>query len=174
MKNRPYLIALAVTVALLGLIVVYVQEFSVFNRTLHSSRLAVGGLIAGVILGAVLGYRFSRQANDVTERLQVYVFCIVLSALFMPLWASLTNRWFPRQRARPVPVEFIEEQARYVDRFGPIKGEQPKPNRYVSFFYYQGKLYRIQTDTPRFAGHERGDTVLVGMKRGLWGAEVVE
>jgi hypothetical protein len=172
-KNRSYWTALAITLGLLGLVVLYVLEFPYFDRTLNVRSLIGWSVAIGVLLGAWLGYRFRHQAGDLTEGIQLYVFFIVMSALFMPLFGSLSNRMLTWRKAVPVPVEFIDQEARYASRFGLIKEVEVKLNQYFIFFYKDQELYRIKSDVPLFSGKVQGDTVRLPMKRGLWGYEVV-
>jgi len=73
---------------------------------------------------------------------------------------------------RKVPVEFVEESARYAGRFG--AGETATANTYFTFFYKNQKLFKIQTRQPVFPGAKRGDIVELPLKRGLWGFDVVQ
>jgi len=172
--NRPYAYALLLTLLIVGLIVLYVFEFPYINRTLHGGRLVLGALLTGAILGGFLGYRYRHQAADLTEQVQLYLFFMVLTALFMPLFASLSNRLLSWQPVQQVTVEFVEEDSRFVSLYGLTKDEQMRPNRYYLFFYYQGELFRIQTNTPLATGLEQGDALQLPLKKGLWGFEVAQ
>lgn len=172
-NNRSFWTALAVALGLLGLVTLYVLEFRYFDRTLHVGSLIGWSVTVGVLLGSALAYRFREKAGDLTERIQLFVFFIVLSALFMPLFGSLTNRLLSWRETRNVAVEFIDQEARYASRFGLMEEEKATPNQFFIFFYKGDELYRIKSDEPLFATAERGDTVPLPMKRGLWGYEVV-
>ena len=178
MKNwwsqHPRITGLIATALILGLVVLYVLEFRYFNRTLGFGRLLWWSLPVGAAVGAALGYRFRKQGGDRLERVQLYVLFIVLCTLFAPLFASLSNRLLSPRAARSVSVEFAGVEPRFSSRFGVMEEEKPAANQFYLFFYYDGQLHRIRTDSLRFPEAERGDTVQLMLKRGLWGKEVVQ
>lgn len=173
MKRRNYLQAFAIVLAVLGVIALYALEFRYFNRTLHAAALVGWSLLAGALLGALLGYRFRHRAEDQVERVQIYVFFIVLTALFAPLFASLSNRILAPEEPRQVPVEFVKEEGRYANRFGIPEQDSVQADHYFLFFYRDGGIFRIKSETPLFPDKERGDTISIPLQRGLWGYEVV-
>ena len=173
MKRSEYILYTAIALGLVGLIALYVLEFDWFNRTFHAKTLVLVSIIAGALLGLGLGYRFREKGEDLTGRVQIYVFFTVLCALFMPLFASLSNRLLSPYPEREVPVEFIGEEGYYANRFGLVKGEMPEPTGYYLFFYHEGELHRITNDRPLFPDQERGDTVRLNMRKGLWGVRYV-
>jgi len=173
MRRRNYLQAFAIALALLGLIALYALEFRYFNRMLHASGLVGWSLLAGALIGALLGYRFRHRGEDRVERVQIYLFFIVLTALFMPLFASLSNRLLAMQEPRQVPVEFVKEEGRYANRFGIPEQDTVQADQYFIFFYKDGGIYRIKSESPLYPGKERGDTITIPLQRGLWGYELV-
>lgn len=173
MERPNYLKAFAVVLLLLGGVVLYALEFRYFNLTLQVRSLVLWSVAAGVVLGAFLGYRYQRKTREQVEKIQIYAFFILLSAVFMPLLGSLSNRLLSLSEIAPVPVEFLQEEARYADRFGITKGDTVRPNEYFLFFYKDGDIHRIKTTTPEFSGKERGDTILLPIRKGLWGYEIV-
>jgi len=108
------------------------------------------------------------------ERIQVYTFCIVLSTVFMPLLGSLSNRLLSPYSPESRTFEFVKEEAYFADRFGMIKGELPQPSGYYLFFYRDGHLERLSTKEPLGEGLEKGDTLSLTIKKGLWGFEWVK
>lgn len=178
MKNwwskHPRIAGLLITALILGFVVLYALEFHYFNRTLGFGRLLWWSLPVGAAVGAGLGYRFRKQGSSRLERVQLYVFFIVLCTLFAPLFASLSNRLLAPQAARSVPVEFAGVEPRFSSRFGLMEDEKPVANQFYLFFYYDGRLHRIRTDSLRFPEAVRGDTVQLMLKRGLWGKEIVQ
>jgi len=165
--------ALAVLV-FFGLILLYVFEFQYFNRTLGVKRLVLGSVLIGLVLGGLAGLRWSRRGKDLTERLQRFFIPFLLIPLFMPLFGSLSNRLLSFRSYRTAPVEFVKEEGRYSDRYGAIRDQPIEPNRYYLFFYYRDEMYRVQYGESRFSNFQRGDTIQLRMKTGLWGAKIVD
>jgi len=172
-KRHPYVSGFLGTVLILGLIVVYALEFRYFDRTLGFGRLLGWSLPFGAAAGWLLGRRFQWQGRDRLERIQLYVFFIVLCTLFAPLFASLTNRLLSWRAPRSVAVEFAGAEPRFSSRYGLMEGEAPEANQFYLFFYHDGGLHRIKTGGLRFPEAERGDTVGLTMQQGLWGYEIV-
>lgn len=154
----------------IGLIVLYVFEFKYFNLALGIKPLILGSLLVGLLLGMFMGHRFRKTAEDLTERIQIYVFFVAIFMVFMPLFASLSNRLLSFSTIQQTEVEFVEQNAYYSSRMGVIKGEEIKPNSYHSFFYHKDKLYRVKTQSPLFSSELEGrETVVIPIKKGLWG-----
>ena len=163
------LLLFTLSLVMLALVVVYVLEFYYFKRTFEVRQLLLYGALAGVLLGAVLGWRFSRVVEDSVERIQVYVFCIVLAAIFMPLLASLSNRLLSTHPVQWEDVSFIEEKSYISERFGILKGEEVNPAGYYLFFERKGEMYRIDNRHKMGVAMKRGDIFQIPVRRGLLG-----
>jgi hypothetical protein len=159
--------------AMLGLVVVYALEFAWFNRTLDMSRLAFYSMGVGGCTGLALGHYAARREHGLTEKIQIYIFFGLSCTIFGPLAGSLSNRLLSPP-GKPIPVEFVSQSARYASRSGPIAGEKPAPNAFEIEFYYRQEIRQITSLAPYPNTLERGDTVLVNIKPGLWGYEVIQ
>ncbi|KGE86198.1 MAG: hypothetical protein ACE362_14250 [Phaeodactylibacter xiamenensis] len=159
--------------AMLGLVVVYALEFAWFNRTLDISSLAFYSMGVGGCLGLALGHYAARKEYGLTEKIQIYIFFGLSCTIFGPLAGSLSNRLLSPP-AKPTPVEFVSQSARYASRSGPIAGEKPAPNVFEIEFYYRQEIREITSLAPYPNTLERGDTVLISIKPGLWGCEVIQ
>jgi len=160
--------------ALLGLIVLYAMEFSHFSRMLHPGRLVLGSVVFAVALGAFLGYRFRHRADDLTERIQIYVFFILLSIFFIPLFGSLSNRLLAY---RPVNVEEAElfRSEAYISRtFGLLEGESIEPTGHNVYFIFENELYKVNVEDLWFEKAKEGDTIPLPLRRGFWGIRYVQ
>ena len=164
---------LAITIAVFSTVVLYALEFSWFDRTLDVRRLVLWSMAIGALPGLALAWRFRQSAKDLTEKVQLYVFFMIICVIFAPLAGSLSNRLLSPYPVRTQAVMVMEEQASKSEPFGLIVGEKPEITGYFSFFYYEGKLRRIKNKTPLFSGRQRGETAMLRMQKGLWGLEVV-
>ena len=164
---------IVVILALLGLPFLYAIEIEYLNRTLHAGRMMMVALIIGLGIGTFLGYRFQKTATDSVGRIRTYAVSIVLSGLVLPLLVGLSNRLLSFYPVQAVRVEFVEESPRYSNRFGILPDERVQANAYFTFFYKDQSLYKIQTRQSLLPDAQRGDTVTLPMKKGLWGFEFV-
>jgi hypothetical protein len=159
--------------ALLGVIVLYVLEIQWFQNYFEAKNLVVFALLAGVAIGVLLGYLLRNKAKEQVEKMQLWVACLIIPVLLMPLIASLANRLFAEQ-ATPTKVEFWEEKAYLMNRFGQIKGERMEPSGYYIFIIKNGEMVRLESDKPMFPNAQKGDTVEVPIRKGLFGVAFVD
>jgi hypothetical protein len=160
--------------AVIGLAVLYGFEYSWFDRTIGMPGLVKRSLLVGGLSGLLAGWYLQRQAKSRTEQAQMYVIFVVLGLVLAPLLASLSNRLLTPWPAQQQPLEFIDEEGFYSDRAPPIVGEDIKPDWFHLTFYYEGKLRRIKNKKSYFRHAERGDSILLSIKPGLWGFDVVQ
>ena len=171
-KEKLLYISLALTIFLV--IFLYANEFRYFDSTLHVGGLILWSLMFGLIVGALAAFFYCKnRISNLTEKVKIYVFFIVVALFFMPLLASLSNRLISFQPVKSTEVELAKETANFSSRYGLLKGEEPVPNHYYLFFYKDGELYRIETKAPRYTGKKRGEKIRLPIKKGLWGYEVV-
>ena len=173
MKKADYLTYGLIGLGFIGLIVLYVFEFEWFNRTIHAGGLVRWSLLAGGLLGLALGYHFREQGEDLTGKIQIYIFFVALCAIFMPLFGSLSNRLLSFQQPAPVNVEFVKEEPYYAALYGLMEEEKEQPTGYYLFFFYQQEIHRIDHKQALFPNREPGDTIPVTLIKGLWGFEMV-
>jgi hypothetical protein len=173
---KERLLYATLTLAVLGLVVVYALEIYYFKRTFNPASLFIGGGAVGLVLGLFAGRRFSRTAEDAVERIQVYLFFTALTVIFTPLLASLSNRWLSPHPPRAERVIFFEEKPYRQERFGLLFWASPsdKPRGYYVFFMRDGKLERIDNRAPLSPPLKSGDSMEILVRKGLWGVEWVE
>ena len=159
--------------AVLGLVVAYVLEFYYFKRTFGIKNMSMIAAGIGAADGALLGWVLNRKARETVEGIQLYMFCIVLTALFAPLLASLSNRLLSPHPVKMERVVFFEERPYVSEMYGIMKGEKIKPRGYFLFFMREGKLERIDNRRPMAVPLQRGDTFEIPVRKGLWGVEWV-
>jgi hypothetical protein len=157
--------------AIIGLVVLYSKEFQYFTNTFNFRSLLWKALPAGGLIGLGAGYFFQRKTVQPLEKVQIMIFFILIFLIFAPLFASLSNRWlhFGGTETRDYP--FYQLETFISDRFGMIKGESPSPTGYYLFFIKDHRIVRITTHDARFERNQRGDTIALKIKKGLWGYE---
>lgn len=170
---RVRLGAIFAVAVLFGLIWLYTQEYAVFTNTLQAGRLVLGAVVAGVGLAAgvlfSLRHRLTPWANHVPEVLLVVVFL----PLFTPLFASRLNRAGGSVSHRP--FEFVAEVPYIASAYGWLRFRPVEATGYRLLVKKDGCLYRFQYKRQRyFPLSQPGDTVLLPIRRGLLGAEVME
>ena len=158
-----------IALALLALVVVYTFEFYYFQRIFHVKQLLLIGALIGAGVGTVFGWRLSRVVEDSVERIQVYVFCIMLAVVFMPLLVSLSNRLLSPHPVQWEDVVFFEEKPYISDRFGILKDEKVKTTGYHLFYSREGTMYRMDNRHKMGVSLKRGDTFQIPVRQGLWG-----
>ncbi len=169
LRFLPYIL---LTFGIIGTMALYALEVQYFGRTFHVKQLIINALIVSLIIGAGLAWYLQRRVKDPLERVQLYLACILSAAFVLPLLAGLSNRFLSLHPLRSVPVEFVETAPRYSNRFGLIDGTK-EATSHRTFFYYDEHLRQIQTRQPLFPEAQRGDTVVLKIKKGLWGYDIV-
>ncbi len=171
---RDYLFFGGSGLVLIGLIVLYVLEFPFFSNTFGVKSLVLGSMLVGAMIGYLVAVQFQKKEYDLTERIQLFVFSMVLCAVFAPLFGSLSNRLLGSQIVQMHPFEFVEEVPYAQDRFGFMFDEEVKPDGYAVFFLRKGNPERVKTLESLFSEKERGEQIELPIKRGLWGFEYVD
>lgn len=159
---------------LIGLIVGYAFEFPHFSNTLKVERLVVGAMVAGAAMGAGVAYKLARNEASTVGKLRWWVSMVVLFVLFMPLFASWVNRLPISNNTRYVHLEFIEEKPFAQERFGLQKGQKIRPDGYYIYVIYEGKMVRFRAERQQFPGKQRGDLVMLKLRKGNLGFDWVQ
>ena len=115
-KEKLLYISLALSIFLI--IFLYTNEFRYFNSTLHAGGLILWSLAVGLIVGAVAAFFYCKKISNLTEKVKLYVFFIVVALFLMPLLANLSNRLLSFQPVKSTEVELAKETANFSSRFG--------------------------------------------------------
>ncbi len=173
-KDPTFWKAVLAVVLFFAFIIIYVNEFNYFNLTINAKKLVVPAVIVGLSTGIGVGWYFQRGQRDPVVRLQIVMACMFAGLIVAPLLASLSNRLLSWRQTQYREVEFVKEQPFYSSRFGALKGESQMPTGYYLFFYYKNKLRRISLEQSYFETTEEGERILVPIKTGLWGIDVIQ
>lgn len=173
MSGKSRILILLGTLALVGIVVLYVLEFQWFQNYFNPVKLVIGSLAVGLALGLVLALRFQKKADELDEKMQLWAACLIVPLLFMPLLGSLTNRFFAKQ-AELEEVVFWEETSFSKLPYGLLKGEKPKPDGFYIFVVREGEMVRLESKASMYPGALQGDKVKLAVKRGLFGVDYAD
>ena len=171
LSKKEYLLYSAIGIGVLALIVFYVLEIYYINRTFKVGWLMGISALVGLAAGGWIAYNLRQTGKDLTEKIELYVFCMLMGAFFAPLLGSLSNRLLSFHPVRQEAVEFVKQEGYKSDRFGILQGEEVELDGYYLFFLRHGKVERITTKIPLPPDIQRGDTLYLPTKKGLWGFE---
>jgi hypothetical protein len=166
--RRLWIILTLVGLAILGLVVLYALEVKQFQRTIHVGDLMAKSAGIGLVLGSVGAYFLQRFGSDTTERVQISLTVILFFVIFLPLFGHLTNRGLGSRTPEPTEFVFFAENP-FAQRFGLQNGEPIEPDGYYLFVLKEGITFRFPVKESLASGLERGDTLSLGLCRGLWG-----
>lgn len=172
-EQRTQVTAMVVTVFFIGLLWLYVREFRIFSNTIGVKGLVWGALCAGLLGAAGILYCFRARFQPLNRHLTELALLAVLSVFFAPLFASWLNRAFGHRLEQS--FEFVAERAYLASGYGILKGETLKPTGYYLDVRQNGRLYRFQYKSQAYFPLTRpGESVLLPLKKGLFGVRVVE
>ena len=166
---KEYVLYGSIGLFLLWSVVLYVYEFRQFEQLLNSRLFLITTASIGALIGMGLSWKFQYKGSDLTDKVQIYVFFILIGAIFMPLWLSVANRVLAFGAERIEKVEFWEQHAYYSSRGGLIKGEKPKPTGFYTFLFMDEAFIRLESKSALYPGKQRGDSVELYIKKGFLG-----
>ena len=117
---KEYVLYGSIGLFLLWSVVLYVYEFRQFEQLLNTRLFLITTASIGALIGLGLSWKFQYKGSDLTDKVQIYVFFILIGAIFMPLWLSVANRVLAFGAERIEKVEFWEQHAYYSSRGGLI------------------------------------------------------
>lgn len=162
------------TLVVFGLIVLYVFELRHFDLLINPARLILLAFALGLILGIMLGNRFSRGVQDTFEKFRIYIILIFLSIVFMPLMVNLANRLldFREGELREVSLESAEP---YIsEKYGVLKGEEVKIAGYKIVIVMDQEVYQLKSRQHPFPENKPGDKVNITIHQGLFGLKYLD
>ena len=171
LKPKEYLRVALILFIIMMLIVMSAMELKYFSNTFDAKRMVYTALLAGLVLGALLSYLFTKNkpTMELLPKFQVWVALLVLCALFMPPLLSFTNRHLSFSSVKHIPVIFVKVEGFYADRYGLLNSKTP--DGYFIFILKENKLERLKTRNNPFPDAEEGQEVLLPVQKGLWGFE---
>ncbi|MBL7828134.1 MAG: hypothetical protein JNJ57_16000 [Saprospiraceae bacterium] len=135
-------------------------------------KLLVGAGFAGLILAFVLLFGFRQRFSPVSQHLPEVMFILVVSMLFMPLFASLLNRHFGEKGFDS--FVFVAEKPFVASGYGILKGEKVKTSGYrLTVQEHERYLMFKYKSQSFFPNTKPGESVLLPVSKGLFGIRVV-
>jgi nitrate reductase gamma subunit len=159
--------------AFLGLVWLYVREFTLFSNTVGIKSLVLGSMAVVGLLATVLLYLWRDRFTPLSRHFPAVVFILVNAVLFAPLLGSLTNRMLGKAIVRE--FKFISEKAYYAQAYGVLKGEDVRATGWVLMVsdYHVVRTFKYKTQA-YYPISQPGDIVSLPMVQGLFGFEVLD
>lgn len=168
LSTKEYITGISIMILILGSIFLYAFEIKHFNNTFGVKSLVIRSLLFGAMIGIGLGHYLSREISDSLERMKIYIFCTVLTAIFMPLLGGLSNRYLSFEEPQAIEVELFDQKVFGQSRFGNVKGQVNKDGYYI-FIIKDQKIERLKTKNLVFLEAEKGGMIPIQVKEGFWG-----
>lgn len=166
---KTYLLYVGSAMLFFGVIILYVIEFFYFDKTLRIGRLVGVAMLIAIVVGSYMGYHFRKQAEDLTEQIQIYIFFIIACLIVMPLFANLSNRVLAFRPVEMKEVELVKVEPYFSSRYGLLKGESPEPSGYRVYFIYDNELKQVSVKKLWFAEPEQARFITIPLQKGVWG-----
>ena len=171
---KVFLKSILVLAVLGGIVFGYVHEVPYFSNTFDMQFLFFRALGVGALIGALLGWYFSKNVADKSDRVPVFMLCLVTCMAILPLKASFINHFMAKNDPLSTKVVFQEEKALRTTRIGVVKGAKVTVDAFYVSFIRNGKLDRIRTQNASFKGIEKGQEIELSIKKGFLGFDFVE
>ncbi len=148
-------------------------ELKQLANTQHFWSLVLVAVLVGAIAGGIIAFFLSKRVHLFEDKVKVYIISITLCVTAAPLLASLSNRLFASRVIRA--YVFMEQRAIYSFRYGFLQDKSSTPPDHFKIWVVDaGELISFSLDKPLPQELERGDTILLWVREGLWGYSLVE
>jgi hypothetical protein len=169
--GRTQIIAILIAFTLIGLMIFYVLEFHWIGNTFNAKKLVFWSFGLGLVAGIFISRYYTKSIEDSYDRMRISILIIFLFTLFGPFLGSLTNRLLSFQEIENQQFKFFDEKP--IADLQIVSTEKTKPEAYFVFFMRNGKVERVKTSQRLFEGVEKGTTIQLPVKKGLFGFEIV-
>ena len=163
-----------VLLALGGIIGGYVHEVPYFSNTFDILYLFCRAAFLGALVGALIGWFVSKKMTDSSDRVPVFMLCLVVCLVVFPLKAIFINHYFAKKDPLSIKVIFEKEEPLRTSRFGIVRNSVVTADAFYVHFTKDGNSERIRSKTQSFRTVERGEEIELPIKKGFLGFEFVD
>jgi hypothetical protein len=172
--DKPGYFKAGIGVAIIfGLIILYGFEIKHFDLVLNPKLLFAYAFGFGLVLGVLLGNRFSRGTSEAFEKMRIYMILITLCIIFMPLLVNLANRLLDFRTPELKEVSFENVEAYISEKYGILKGEDVKIAGYRIILVMDQEVLQLKSKHNPFPNNKKGDKVQIAIHKGLFGIKFV-
>ncbi len=157
-----------------GIIGGYLHEVPYFSNTFDMSYLFFRALILGALAGAALGWFVIKKVTDTSDRVPIFILCVVGCMVIFPLKASFINHFFAKNAPFTIKVSFQKEEPLRTSRFGIARNGVITADAFYVHFIKDGKMERIRSKNQSFQTVEKGQEIELPIKKGFFGFEFVD
>ncbi len=171
---KIFLKSILVVVLLCGIILGYVHEVPYFSNTFDIRYLFFRFLLIGVLVGGILGWILSKNAEDKSDRAPIILFSLVACIAIFPLVGIASNHIFAKNVPLSIKVIFQKEEPLRTSRFGIAKNSTVTVDAFYVYFIKDNENDRIRSKTQSFRNIEAGQEIELPTKQGFWGFTFVD
>jgi hypothetical protein len=171
---KIFLKSALVLLCLGGIILGYVHEVPYFSNTFDIQYLFFRALFLGALVGVLLGWYFMRKMTDATDRIPVFLLCLVVCLVIFPLKVIFINHYFAKNTPLSIKVLFEKEEPLRTSRFGVAKNSLVTVDAFYVYFIKDGESDRIRSRTQSFRTVEKGQEIELPVKKGALGFDFVD
>ena len=154
------------------LIFLYVVEFDYLVNTIHVTKLVFNSFLLGCIAAAFIVWSFAKGMK-LFEVFMLSVGLIVLSAIVMPLFGSLTNRMLGDRDAIKKTYPLLKIEARSEQPFGILDSTSIQMDGHqIVIQLPDGEESLYLKNHVSFEASD--DSIILSVKRGFWGFTYVD
>ncbi|MFT5168782.1 MAG: hypothetical protein ACI8P3_004027 [Saprospiraceae bacterium] len=169
-----YLKAGLAALLIISAIILYVTQFDHFGKMLNTKYFLILSVVLGIFTGTLIGRRYAATEKEAYEQMRIYVICIMMSVVFMPLLVGLANRFLDFRAPQTKAVQLLDFQARVDQPFGHLKGEKVEVTQYNTVILLDEKIIKFSSKTSPFSKDNLGEIIEIPVRQGLLGIRYLD
>lgn len=174
LSQSGYIKAIGAGVLIIAVIVTYVLQFDHFDKILNATYFLILSACLGAALGVFLALRFSKKEKEAYDKMRVYMICIMLSIVFMPLLVGLINRYLDFRTVQVKEAQLLQLKPSTNQPFGYLRDEEMKITHYDTVILLDGDIHNLKTKNNPFPNQKAGDKIMVPIHQGLLGINFLD
>ncbi len=172
LSNEQIVKVVLITLLVFATIIFASFELMHFSNTFGVKKLVFTFLILGLLFGLGLGYILSKKVKENMEKTVIIVLCSIFTMILMPILGHFTNRKIASEKVVE-QVKLSQVNIYGSSRFGIPEDGEMLPEGFHIFIIRNNKPERIRLAENIYAGFEKGATVELSTRKGLWGFDFV-